>query len=164
MSPQFEDIKKDLKCPLAPSRERVRLRAHMPCPPQRVSLCSEEPFVCSVLAGQGRTLLLGQKPAWGWEGLALQALWRTGSTEAGLAPQVDGPVCSIKSSSSASDTGHCLSKSTKCCSFTLSHGQWGLGSPSSLAQCSGVRTQTPGQHLLFAGCVMQRLLRASERE
>lgn len=101
--PQLEDIKEDLKCPLAPSRERVRLkRVSRPCPPRRRNVCSQEfmttdqAFVCSLAADQGRTLLLGQKPGWGWEGMELQLSERSGDTETGLAPGGWEPGCSIR--------------------------------------------------------------------
>lgn len=78
---QFEDIKEDFECPLVTSRERVRLkRVSRPCPPRKRNICSQEftatdqAFVCSLAADQGRILLLGQKPGWGWEELELHAL------------------------------------------------------------------------------------------
>lgn len=65
---------------------------------------------------------------------------------------------------------HCLSRSTK---FCLWHGPQTVRSvhpvlaPKETEFSGSVlwgENTTPSQHLLFAGCVTQRLLRASERE
>lgn len=53
-------------------------------------------FVCSLAADQGRSLLLGQKPGWGWEGLELQLSERSGNMETGLAPGGWEPGCSVR--------------------------------------------------------------------
>lgn len=134
------------------------------CPCRGRAVCSQEfmatdqAFVCSLAADQGRTLLLGQKPGWGWKGLELQLSERSGDTETGLAPGGWEPGCSIRMST-VQVTLSTASLGAPSAVFDLVHSEvWvhPVLAPKEIEFSGSVLwggNTTPGQHLLFAGRV-----------